>query len=108
MVNTEYRELLDQIFALLDTACQASLELLGRYTSGDQAASEQLLEDLAAVIKAVMTAREPMAAQLEHSCTLEMLENIEDTLEDIRRSMQAGSMERAAMKIEFQLFPFLR
>ena len=108
MVNTEYRELLDQIFALLDTACQASLELLGRYTSGDQAASEQLLEDLAAVVKAVMTAREPMAAQLEHSCTLEMLENIEDTLEDIRRSMQAGSMERAAMKIEFQLFPFLR
>ena len=108
MVNPEYRELLDQIFALLDTACQASLELLGRYTSGDQAASEQLLEDLAAVVKAVMTAREPMAAQLEHSCTLEMLENIEDTLEDIRRSMQAGSMERTAMKIEFQLFPFLR
>lgn len=41
-------------------------------------------------------------------CTAELLENVEDTLEDIRRAIQTGSSERAAMKMEFQLFPFLR
>lgn len=108
MVEQRYGAVLNQILELLDTACQASLELLEQYSSGEAASAVQLLGDLRAVIRVVRTAQEPLLPQLEHAYTVEMLGNVEDTLNDIQRSMETGNRERAAMKIEFQLFPFLR
>lgn len=108
MVDPKNREVLDQILALTDTACQASLELLELYTSGEERSALALLSDLHGVVRAVSTAQEPLLPQLEHAYTSEMLENIEDTLEEIDRSIQGDDPERAAMKMEFQLFPFLR
>ena len=108
MVNVDQMALLEQILALLDTACQAGLELLGQFVSGNQAAANQLLDNLLAVVGTVQAAQEPLLSQLEHAYTSEMLENVEDTLVDIRNSMQISNAERAAMKTEFQLFPFLR
>ena len=108
MVNEQHTRLLEQILALTDTACQASLELLDQYTGGHPAEAAGLLEDLEAAAAAVRTAQEPLLPQLEHAYTSEMLENVEDTLADIRAAIEAGNGARAAMKMEFQLFPFLR
>lgn len=108
MVAEDNQEILERILELTDTACEASLEMLERYTSGDLAGTLPLLEDLKAVVRAVCAANELLAPQLEHAYTGEMLENIEDTLDDIQHSVQANRTERAAMKMEFQLFPFLR
>lgn len=108
MVNTNHKELLEQILALLDTACQANLELLEAYAGRNAACANQLLDDLSAAANAVRTAQEPLLPQLEYAYTAEMLENVSDTLEEIRRSIQLENMDRAAMKMEFQLFPFLR
>jgi len=108
MIDEKYTELLTQAIDLLDTACQASLELLEHYASGELDAAENLLSDLRAVAQAVSTAQGPLLSQLEHAYTVEMLENIQDTLDDIERAIQADNPERAAMKMEFQLFPFLR
>lgn len=108
MVNAEHRELLEQILALLETACQAGLEMLERYADGDLAGAARLLADLQAVSGAARTAQEPLLPQLEYAYTQEMLENIDDTLSDIHASMQRENAERAAMKMEFQLLPFLR
>ena len=108
MVEQRYEAVLNQILELLDTACQASLELLDQYSGEKIAEAEQILGDLRAVIGVVRTAQEPLLTQLEHAYTVEMLENVEDTLDDIQRAMGEGNRERAAMKMEFQLFPFLR
>jgi len=108
MVEQQYKPVLTQILALLDTACQGSLELLEQYSDGETAGAARLLNDLRAVVGAVGAAQEPLLPQLEHGYTSEMLENTEDTLNDIQRSIDAGDRERAAMKMEFQLFPFLR
>lgn len=108
MVEAKHMELLGQILDLLDTACQASLELLEVYGNGKADESGQLLSDLRAVTETVMKAQEPLLPTLEHAFTTEMLENVEDTLVDIEKSISTGNAERAAMKMEFQLFPFLR
>lgn len=108
MVDPKNREVLDQILALTDTACQASLELLELYTAGDEKSALALASDLRRVVQAVSTAQEPLVPELEHAYTAEMLENIVDTLDEIDRSIQGDNPERAAMKMEFQLFPFLR
>lgn len=96
------------IVELLETACQAGLELLEHYLAGEMEAATGLLRDLRAVSRAVIDAQQPLLPRLEYACTSEMLENIEDTLDDIERAVQAGNSDRAAMKMEFQLFPFLR
>lgn len=108
MVDPKNREVLEQILALTDTACQASLELLELYTAGEEKSALALASDLRGVARAVSAAQEPLLPQLEHAYTSEMLENIEDTLDEIDRSIQGDDPERAAMKMEFQLFPFLR
>lgn len=108
MVDPKNREVLDQILDLTDTACQASLELLARYAGGELDSALALLSDLRGVVQAVSAAQEPLAPELEHAYTSEMLENIVDTLDEIDRSIQGDNPERAAMKMEFQLFPFLR
>lgn len=108
MVIEHKRQILSRILELTDTACQASLELLDLYIGGDQESSLTLLTDLDSVIQAVSTAQEMLAPELEHAYTSEMLINIKDTLDDIRHSIQRGAPERAAMKMELQLFPFLR
>jgi len=108
MVDERNRELLERVLELTDTACQASLELLELYTSGDTEAARPLISDLKAVCQSVSSANEQLVSQLEHAYTTEMLENAEDTLEDIEQSIRADNIERAAMKMEFQLFPFLR
>ena len=108
MVEAKHVELLGQILDLLDTACQASLELLKLYGCGETGATNQLLLDLRAVTETVISAQEPILPALEHAFTTEMLENVADTLDDIEKAMGAGNAERAAMKMEFQLFPFLR
>ena len=108
MVEAKYVELLGQILDLLDTACQASLELLKLYGCGETGATNQLLLDLRAVTETVISAQEPILPALEHAFTTEMLENVLDTLEAIQGSIAAGNAERASMKMEFQLFPFLR
>lgn len=108
MVDPKNREVLEQILALTDTACQASLELLELYTTGEEKSALVLVSDLRRVVQAVSTAQKPLVPELEHAYTSEMLENIEDTLDEIDRSIQGDKSERAAMKIEFQLFPFLR
>lgn len=102
------RHLLDQILELLDTACQGCLELMGAHSSGDTAYVQELLSDLRAMTDAVRSAQEPLLPLLEHAYTTEMLGNVEDTLDDIECSVGIGKQERAAMKMEFQLFPFLR
>lgn len=106
MVEEKLHGVLTQILELLDTAGQANLELLDSFHCGKTGEAVQLLHDLRAVIHSV--ASTGVAAQLEHSGMEEMLENAEDTLDDIERAIQAGNFERAAMKMEFQLFPFLR
>ena len=108
MVQENHMPLLEQILALLDTACEASLELLGQHANGNAASAEQLLGDLGAVVSAVQTAQEPIRSQLAYAYTAELLENVDDTLADIRQAMRTGKTDRAAMKMEFQLFPFLR
>lgn len=108
MVNAEHRELLDQILALLETACGAGLEMLERYAGGDLSGTARLLEDLQAVSGAVRAAQEPLLPQLEYAYTREMLENIDDTLSNVQSSIQRGDSGRASMKMEFQLLPFLR
>lgn len=108
MVDVNNREILERILELTDTACQASLELLELYNDRKTQPVEVLLDDLRSVIRAVVSAQEPLLSQLEYAYTSEMLENIEDTIEDIERSIQANDRNRAAMKMEFQLFPFLR
>lgn len=108
MVSGGDREVLQQILALTDTACQASLELLGLYAGGELGPALALLSDLRSVVQAVSAAQGPLLPQLEHAYTSEMLENIVDTLDEIDRSIQRDEPERAAMKMEFQLFPFLR
>lgn len=108
MVEAKHMELLGQILDLLDTACQASLELLEVYGKGKADEAGQLLSDLRAVTETVMAAQEPLLPALEHAFTTEMLENVADTLDDIKKSIDSDNAERAAMKMEFQLFPFLR
>lgn len=108
MVTENNREILERILELTDTACQASLEVLRLYTGGKRELARALLDDLRSVEQAVTSAQEPLLPQLEHAYTSEMLENIEDTLDDIERSILENNPERAAMKMEFQLFPFLR
>lgn len=108
MVSEQNREVLQQILGLTDTACQASLELLERYAGGELESALALLSDLRGVIQAVSAAQDPLVPELEYAYTSEMLENIVDTLDEIGRSIQGGNPERAAMKMEFQLFPFLR
>lgn len=102
----ETNELLLQVLEMLDTACQANLELLRLYNAGNRNETLELLTDLRAVVQAVSNTE--LASQLEHSCMEEMLENVEETLNDIEGAIRSGNSERAAMKIEFQLFPFLR
>lgn len=104
MVTENNRAVLQKILELTDTACQASLELLER--TGETA--KELLTDLRAVSQAVSAAQAPLVPQLEHAYTSEMLENIGDTLDDMERYIQENNPERAAMKVGFQLFPFLR
>ncbi len=108
MVEAKHMELLGQILDLLDTACQASLELLATYGGGKTGEAGQLLSDLRAVTGAIASAQEPILPALEHAYTKEMLENVADTLDDIEKSIDADNAGRAAMKMEFQLFPFLR
>lgn len=102
----ERNELITRILDLLDTACQASLELLRCYGAGEINDARQLLQDLRAVNQSVSGTE--LASQLERSGAVEMLENVDATLDEIEASIQAEDAERAAMKIEFQLFPFLR
>lgn len=108
MVDPENREVLEQILALTDTACQANLELLEHFHAGEGDAVKELLGDLRAVCRAVSMAQQPLLSQMEHACTTEMLENIEDTLDDIEQSIEQSDPDRAAMKMEFQLLLFLR
>lgn len=109
MVEQRYQAVLTQILDLLNTACQASLELLDRYSSSDTPGDvSQLLSDLYAVVRVVRGTQEPLLPDLEHAYTSEILENVEDTLDDIRRSIDAGHQERTIEKMELQLFPFLR
>lgn len=100
--------LLNRILELLETACGASVELLAQQGSDDISGAEMMVLDLQAVVRSVSGARELLAQQLEYAYTEEMLENIEDTLDDILHSLRAGDLGRAAMKTEFQLYPFLR
>ena len=102
----ERNELITRILDLLDTACQASLELLRCYGAGEIDQASGLIGDLQEVIHSISNTG--LAPQLEHSCADEMLENVLDTLDDIARSIRAENRTRAAMKMEFQLFPFLR
>lgn len=106
MVNEHHTQLLDQILALLDTACGASLELLEQYTAGNLTEAGRLLDDLSAAAAAVQEAQQPLLPQLQHAYTTEMLENTADTLEAVRRATQ--DTDRAVFLIEAQLFPFLR
>lgn len=108
MVSERNREVLQQILELTDTACQASLELLELYAGGELESALALLSDLRSVVRAVSGAQEPLMPELEHAYTAEMLENVVDTLDDIECSIQKDDPERAAMLMEFQLFPFLR
>lgn len=108
MVDTRYQDILEQILTLLDSACQAGLELLELYAAGNEEAVNALLSDLREVSRVTGMAQEPLLPQLDHACTAEMLENIDGTLEEIQDAIRSGSGQRAARKIEFQLLPFLR
>lgn len=108
MVNEKHSELLGQILDLLGTACQAAALLSERLEAGDPGESEALLEDLRAGVSTVRSVQEPLLSELGSGCAAEMLENVEDTLEEIRRAMDADQRSRAAGKAEYQLFPFLR
>ena len=102
----ERNEIISQVLELLDTACQASLELLELFGAGNVKETMLLLQDLRAASRSV--SETGLASQLEHSCAVEMQENIEDTLDEIERAIHSEDTGRAAMKMEFQLFPFLR
>lgn len=108
MIDTKNHDIAVHILGLMDTACEASLELLALYTGGELKSAQTLLIGLQNVVQAVASAQESLLPRLEHACTREMLENIEQTLKDIEDLHQKGRAERVAMKMEFQLFPFLR
>ena len=91
----ERNELITRILDLLDTACQASLELLRCYGAGEINDVRQLLLDLRAVNQSVSGTE--LASQLERSGAVEMLENVDATLDEIEASIQAEDAERAAM-----------
>lgn len=106
MLEKNSQALLQQALELLDTACQGSLELLRCWSDGKPDEAVQLIQDLRVVTQSISDTG--LASQLERACAAEMLENIECTLDEIEGAFQAGSTDRAAMKTEFQLFPFLR
>lgn len=108
MVEQRHTELLSHILDLLDAAGQMNIDMLIQGGLGDFAAVKQKIEDIYAITAEVRAAQEPMLPRLEHAYTAEMLENVEDTLEDIRTSIQTGNSKRAAMKMDSQLLPFLR
>ena len=70
----ERNELITRILDLLDTACQASLELLRCYGAGEIDQALGLVGDLREVIYSISNTG--LAPQLEHSCADEMLENV--------------------------------
>ena len=83
MIDTKNHDIAVHILELMDTACEASLELLALYTGGELKSAQTLLIGLQNVVQAVASAQESLLPQLEHACTREMLENIEQTLMDI-------------------------
>lgn len=97
--------ILSQILELLNSACEACLGLQ-HFSEAD--AIERLAEELRAVIQTVRTAKMPLTERLEHAYTDEILDNIEDTLDDICRSAQVSNYARIAQKVELQLYPFFR
>ena len=106
MINKQNQsEILTHILDLLESACEACLQLQ-QMTDFD--AIENLAKDLKVVSGAVRGAKESFKEQLEHAYTDEILDNIEDTLDEICRCARISDRDRIAQKIELQLYPFCR
>lgn len=108
MVEPSKTGILEQILELLDTACQASIELIGQLGLDGNIISRRLLDDLCTVVATIEDAQQSLLEQLGHAYTGEMLENIGDTLKNVLELLDANDHERATMLAEFQLLPFLR
>jgi len=108
MVEKKDMPLLTDTLDLLNTACEASLELLRCFSVGEPETAQTLFRDLQSAIDSISSVCEPLLPQLEHSFVTEMLENIKDTFDDIERSLNENNSKRVLDKTEYQLFPFLR
>lgn len=107
-MTEQHEQILSQIIDLASTAADGALELLAAQLAGNANAVECLLKDLKDAAAAISESQKPLLPMLDHAYTAEMIENIEDTLEDICRSIDSGLSDRAKMKTEFQLYPFWR
>lgn len=105
-LENEKNRILPQVLDLLDTAAQGSLEVLRLYAEEKPSEASDMLNNLSSVVAAVRTALKPIEKALEHSYMEEMLDNLDDTIQDIQNNVQAGQMDRTFILLEFQLFPF--
>ena len=104
-LENEKNRILPQVLDLLDTAAQGSLEVLRLYAEEKPLEASDMLNNLSSVVAAVRTALKPIEKALEHSYMEEMLDNLDDTIQDIQNNVQAGQMDRTFKLVEFQLFP---
>lgn len=108
MVEKKDFDRLTRSLELLDTACEAAIELAGLCTQKKSETAIRLAQDLCAVDAAIRNSGVTILPAFEHAYTAEQLENVEDTLENIKIVLQANEYGRGAEFTEFQLLPFLR
>lgn len=100
-------QLLPPILAILDTALEGGVELLQRLYDGQLPAAAQLADDLRQGITAIRDAQKPIQEELKQGSTEELLENVEDTLDELAGTLKEDLI--LAMHLaEYQLLPFLR
>lgn len=106
--KAQLEQIIVPVLELLDSAIEGSVELLRCLYEEDMTAAHRLLDDLGQVLSAVERARQPVAGELEHAYTAEMLGNLADTRQSIVEELDKGGLEQAGELVEFQLLPFFR
>lgn len=108
METSNKEQILLQTLDLLDTAQQASLELLQIYSSGNHQLANTIIDDLRAVMSAVRNTKGLFSKELTNAYINEFIENIEYELDEIECSVKEKNIENAIASIEYMLFPYLR
>lgn len=108
MVKKKDIDRLARSLELLDTACEAAIELAGLCVQDNFETALRFAEDLGAVAAAIDNSGVTALDAFEHAYTAEQLENVKDTLDSVQNALRSGEYTRAAELAEFQLLPFLR
>ena len=115
-MNTQIKDLnltikiqdIEHVVDMLDTAIDASIELINLYSSNKYEVFNQLLGDLQSMMDSLSNIAAIVASERKHSLIKELLDNVNDTLLDINSSVEIKNDKRVLEKIEFQLLPFIR